>query len=118
MLIYIFLKDKKLNKLIPEKLKIYRKILFSAAVGLMWKFCFNVKFNSFFEIYESFSPIVDYNCCCFKMVNKHYLKFVEARENYVSKYYKDRNYSIKKFYKIWRLNSQKLNDYLKVIVID
>ena len=61
---------------------------------------------------------VDYNCCCFKIINKHYLKFVEARENYVSKHYKDKSYSIKNFYKIWRLNSQKLNDYLEVIVIE
>ena len=80
-----FLKDEKLNKLIPEKFKIYRKIAFSAAVDLMWKFCLNVKFNSFFEIYDSFTPTIDFNCCYFKIVNKHYLKFVEARENYVSK---------------------------------
>ena len=99
MLIAFFLKDEKLNKLIPEKFKIYRKIAFSAAVNLMWKFCLNVKFNSFFEIYDSFSLIVYYNCCCFKIVNKHYLKFVEARENYVSKHYKDKNYSIKNFLK-------------------
>ena len=113
-----FLKDEKLNKLIPEKFKIHRKIVFSAAVDLIWKFCLNVKFNSFFEICDFFSPIVDYNCCCFKIVNKHYLKFVERRENYVLKHYKDKNYSIKNFYKIWRLNSQKLNDYLEVIVLD
>ena len=118
MLISFFWKDKKLNKLIPEKFKIYSKIVFSAAVDLKWKFCLNVKFNSFFKIYDSFSPIVDYNCCYFKIVNKHYLKFVEARENYVLKHYKDKNYSIKNFYKIWRLNSQKLNDYLEVIVLD
>ena len=85
MLIYIFLKDEKLNKLIPEKFKIYRKIVFFAAVDLMWKFCLNVKFNSFFEIHDSFTPTIDFNCCYFKIVNKHYLKFVEARENYVSK---------------------------------
>ena len=112
------MKNEKLNKLIPEKFKIYRKIVFSAAVDLMWKFCLNVKLNSFFEIYDYFPPILDYNCCCFKIENKHYLKFVEARKNYVSKHYKDKNYSIKNFYKIWRLNSQKLNDYLEVIIID
>ena len=113
-----FLKDEKVNKLIPEKLKICRKILFSAAVDLMWKFCLNVKFNSFFKIFDSFCPIVDYNCCCFKIASKDYLKFVEARENYVSKHYEDKNYSIKNFYKIWRLSTQKLNGYLEVIVID
>ena len=99
-------------------MQIYKKIVFSAAADLMWEVCLNVKINSFYEIYDSFSSIVDYDCCYFKIVNKHYLKFVETRENYVLKHYKDKNYSIKNFYKIWRLNSQKLNDYLKVIVID
>ena len=109
--------DEKLKELIPDKFKmqIYRKIVFSAAADLMWEISLNVKFNSF---YDYFSPIVNYNCCCFKIVNKHYLKFVKTRENYVLKHYKDKNYSIKIFYKIWRLNSPKLNDYVEVIVID
>ena len=115
-----FANDEKLKELIPGKFKtqIYKKIVFSATADLMWEVCLNVKINSFYEIYDSFSPIVDYDCCYFKIVNKHYLKFVETRKNYVLKHYKDKNNSIKNFYKIWRLNSSKLNDYIEVIVID
>ena len=55
--------------------------LFFAAVDLIWKFCLNVKFKSLFEIYVFFPPILDNNCCSFKIVKKHYLKFVETKEN-------------------------------------
>ena len=100
-------------------MQIYKDIVSSAAADLLWQVCLNVKFSSFNEIYDSsFSPIVDYSCCCFKIVNKHYLKFVKTRENYLLKHYKNKNYSIKNFYKIWRLNNPKLNDYIEVIVID
>ena len=92
--------NEKLKELIPKKFKmqIYRKIIFSAAADLMREACLNVKFNSFYEIYDAFSPIVDYNCFCFKIVNKHSLKFVKTGENYniikiikTKKHYKEKN---------------------------
>ena len=67
----------------------YRECVFCSAYVyvLMFSFCLNCHFKPFFAIFDTFSPITDYNCRCFKILNSHQLKFVEAKENYISKHF-------------------------------
>ena len=65
----------------------YRECVFCLAYALMFSFCLNCHFKPFFAIFDTFSPITDYNCRCFKILNSHQLKFVEAKENYISKHF-------------------------------
>ena len=84
---------------------------------LMFSFCLNCHLKPFFAIFYTFSPSADYNCCCFKILNSHQLKFVEAKENYITKHFRDKDFDIEKVYEIWRIGGRKLEPYKTVIVI-
>ena len=96
----------------------YRDCIFHSAYDLMFTFYLNTKYNSFYEIFNSFSPVVHYNCHCFKILNRHYLNFVDAKENYVSRHCRDKDYDVEKFDDIWLVGGDKLKKYRTVIVFD
>ena len=75
----------------------YRDCIFPSAYDLMFTFCLNTKFNSSYKIFDSFSPVVHYTCRCFKILNRHYLNFVDAKENYLKKHCRDKDYDVEKF---------------------
>ena len=72
----------------------------------MFYFCLSCHFKPFFVIFDTFSPITDYNCRCFKILNSHPLRFVEAKGNYISKHSREKDFDIEKFYKIWRIGGE------------
>lgn len=94
------------------QIQTYRGHIFDLAYCLMFTFCLNNKFGSFLKIF------VDYNCCCFKILNSSYLRSVEAKENYVSKHFQDKDFDVKKFNNIWLVGVDKLKKYRTAIVID
>lgn len=78
------------------QIETYRKCIFESAYSLMFSFCLNNKIDPFKEIFDSFSPIIDYNCRCFRILNHPYIKFIELKENYISKHCRDRGFSSEK----------------------
>lgn len=71
-------------------------------------FCLNVKFDSFFKIFDSFASYDDYNCRCFKKLNKHYLQFADAQQNYCLKHGREKKFTIENFRPIWLGKGEKL----------
>ena len=55
---------------------------------------------------------------CFKILNKHYLNFVDAKKNYVSRHCRDKDYDVEKFDDIWLVGGVKLKKYRTVTVFD
>ena len=100
------------------QIQTYRGHIFDLVYCLMFTLCLNNKFGSFLKIFDSFSPVVDYNCHCFKILNSSYLRSVEAKENYVSKHFQDKDFDVKKINNIWLVGVDKLKKYRAVIVID
>ena len=91
---------------------------FSLCFNFFFFFCLSCHFKPFFVIFDTFSPITDYNCHCFKILNSHQLRFVEAKENDISKHFQEKDFDIENFYEIWRVGEKKLQLYKAVIVID
>ena len=89
-----------------EQAETYRECVFHSAYVLMFYFCLSCHFKPFFVIFDTFSPITDYNCRCFKILNSHPLRFVEAKGNYISKHFREKDFDIEKFYKIWRIGGE------------
>ena len=56
-----------------------------SAYGLMIAFCSCVKIEVFEDIHKNFRPGKDYDSCCFKIMNKHYLNSLEYKEKNVNK---------------------------------
>ena len=83
--------------LTEDEAETYRKYVFRSAYALMFSFCLNCHFKPFFAIFDTFSPITDFNCRCFKILNFHELKFVEAKENYISKHFEMKILILKNF---------------------
>lgn len=102
----------------PEQRETYRKRVFDSAYSLMFYFCLNNKFDSFNKIFQSFSTVTDYNCRCFKILNHPYIRFIEFKENYITKHCKEKGFNIKKFHEIWRSGGEKLKEYRTIIIID
>ena len=61
----------------------YRECVFHSAYVLMFYFCLSCHFKLFFVIFDTFSPITDYNCHCLKVLNSHQLRFVETKSEMV-----------------------------------
>ena len=101
-----------------RQMSAHRDCISRSAYDLMFTFCLNTKFNSFYEIFDSFSPVVHYNCRCFEILNRHYLNFVDAKENYLKKHCRNKDYDVEKFDDIWLVGGDKLKEYRTVIVAD
>ena len=84
----------------------------------MFSFCLNNKSDSFNKIFEFFSPVIDYNCRCFKILNRPSINFLELKQNYITKHCRDKGFNIENFNQIWRSGSEKLKEYRTVIVTD
>ena len=73
-------------------------------VDLLMIFCFYFvlcKPETFENIYKNFVPIKDYDSRCFKIVNEHYFKYSELKEECCLKHRKDKHFDEKKFDLIW-----------------
>ena len=51
-------------------------------VDLLFSFFSSVNLKTFENIYKNFVPVKDYDSRCFKIVNEHYLKHSELKEEY------------------------------------
>ena len=49
------------------------------AYSLLKKFCFTAKKVAFYELFDYFVPVVDFNCNCFKIVNTCYLEHIKEK---------------------------------------
>ena len=58
--------------LTEDKVETYRECVFHSAYALMFSFCLNCHFKPFFAIFNTFPPITDYNCRCFKILNSNF----------------------------------------------
>ena len=54
--------------------------------------CVNVE--TFENIYKNFVPVKDYDSRCFKIVNEHYLKYLDAKEQCYLKYRREKNFDL------------------------
>ena len=48
-------------------------------------------------MFDSFAPYDNYNCRCFKILNKHYLRLADAQQNYCLKHGRKKKNSIENF---------------------
>ena len=78
---------------------------------LLIAFCSCVNVEVFENIYRNFVPVKDYDSRCFKIVNEHYLKYLDAREQYYLRHRREKNFDEKKFDLIC-LHQSKLEFYL------
>ena len=79
---------------------------------LLILFCTCVNLEPFENIYKNFVPVKYYDSRCFKTVNEHYLKYLNAREIYYLKHRREKDFDEKKFDLIW-LDQSKLKFYLE-----
>ena len=80
------------------------------AYDLLISFCTCVNLELFENIYKNIVPVKDYDSRCFKAVNEHYLKYLNAREIYYLKHRREKDFDEKKFDLIW-LDQSKLKFY-------
>ena len=50
------------------------------AHSLLKKFCFTA---AFYELFDYFVPVVDFNCNCFKLVNAYYLEHIKEKTKWL-----------------------------------
>ena len=81
------------------------------AYDLLISFCSCVNLEQFRKIYKNFVPVKDYDSRCFKTLNKHYFKYLDAREQYYLKHRDEKDFDQKTFALIW-LCPSKLEPYL------
>ena len=61
---------------------------------LMISFYSCVNVETFENIYKNFVSVKDYDSRCFKIVNEHYLKYLDAKEQCYLKYRKEENFDL------------------------
>ena len=76
--------------------------------------CLNVKL--FEKIYQDFAPLKYYTSSCFKIVNKHCLRYLELRERHYLKQRREKGFDKKRFELIW-LCPKKLEPYLELTTV-
>ena len=84
----------------------------------MFDFCSDFAFPPFFKVFDSFSPYIDYNRHCFKILNVNYLQLIGARKNYILISKKEKKFDVENFIPICRGQGKKLKQYITVIMID
>ena len=65
------------------------------ACRLLIAFCSCVNVEVFENIYRNFVPVQDYDSRCFKIVNEHYLKYLDARDQYYLRHRREKNFDEK-----------------------
>ena len=66
------------------------------AYRLLIAFCSCENIEVFENIYKNFVPVKDYDSRCFKIVNEHYLKYVDAKEQYFLEHTRERKILMRK----------------------
>ena len=67
------------------------------AYDLLLSLCYSMNVEHFEKIYQNFVSVKDYNSSCFKILNKHYLIYLELRERYYLKHRREEDFDEKKF---------------------
>ena len=71
----------------------------------------------FEKIYQDFVPLKDYDSSSFRILNKHYLKYLEFMERYYLKRRREEDFDEKRFDLIW-LCPKELEPYLVLTVTE